>query len=441
MGIFKAYDVRGVVPAELDEGKASRIGRAAVAVLKAKSMVVGRDWRPSGEKLAEALCAGIRDAGADALDIGRTTTPMLYFAVGKYGYDAACMVTASHNPPEYNGFKFTGRGASPVSYDGGLNRIEELIGGELPPKAAKRGGQSSRQVREDYLKFLAPWMDGVAPLSAVVDAMHGSTGAFLKDLFARLPVKAAFIRDRVEDAPPGHEANPLKSKFIEPLCREVVARKADMGVAFDGDGDRVMFVDEKGRAVGSDLMTGLMAPEFLKKYPGSAIGYDLRSSRAVAEEIQKAGGKPFRTRVGHSFIKAVMREKDSPFAGELSGHFYFRDHFFTESADIAMLTVMRVLSRNKLTLSAAIKPLARYHQSGEINFTVDNADAAIERLSAAFKDGKQDRLDGLTVDYDKWWFNVRKSNTEPILRLNLEAGTEEMMKEQLGRVERVIKGK
>jgi phosphomannomutase len=439
MGIFKAYDIRGIVPDDLNVELAYRIGRAAPAVLEAQSIVVGRDMRVSSPDLAEALMRGIVDSGCDAVDMGMCSTSLNYFATGFGGYDGGIMVTASHNPKEYNGFKFSRKGAAPVSYETGYADVERFVAGDVPPPAEKPGRITTVDHWPDYKKRLLELAEGLSPLTVVVDAGNGMAGKFMPDLFADLPCELHPLYFELDGTFPNHEANPLKKENIVDLQRKVRELGADIGVAFDGDADRCMFVDEKGDAVSSDLVTALIALEVLPAEPGAAIIYDLRSSRVVPEEIEKAGGIPIETRVGHSFMKAIMRENGAPVGGELSGHYYFRDQYYSDSAETAMLFILRLMSRSKKAMSELVQPLKRYFPTGEINFTVEDKVATIRQLKDAFSDGEQSRLDGLTVRYDTWWFNVRTSNTEPVLRLNLEANTAEIRDRERQRVEAVLK--
>ncbi len=439
MGIFKAYDVRGIVPEDLDAEVAHKIGRAAVKVLEATSIVVGRDMRLSGKNLADAFIEGARESGADAIDTGQTTTPMNYFSVGHYGYDAAAMVTASHNPSEWNGFKFSRAEARPVSADTGLREMERIVtSGELPPAAGKPGRLITKDIVGDYIDYLLKFAADIEPFKVAVDTGNGMSGRFLPLFFERLPCELHGLYLEPDGTFPNHEPNPLKPENMRDLQEFVRELRADVGMAFDGDGDRVALVDERGEIVPCDLLTALLAPEFLRKEPGAHIIYDLRSSQVVPEEIRKAGGTPVEYRVGHSFMKGVLREKDAPMAGELSGHYYFRDTYYSDSGDFAMLMVLKVLSREKAPLSELIRPLRRYRATGEINFEVEDKDAKIQELSEAFKDAEVYFLDGVSIRYDDWWCNVRKSNTEPLLRLNLEAKTESLRDEARRRVEEII---
>jgi len=430
MGIFKAYDIRGLYPKELDEGMARRIGNAFARFLKAKRLVVGRDMRTHSPAVADAVMEGIRDAGCDVIDIGLASTPMAYYAIGSQDCDGGLNVTASHNPGEYNGMKLCGAGARPISGATGIKDIERLCGDAYPPPVADRGRRHEADLLPAYADHAAAFADLARPVTVALDAANGMAAYTLPPILERLPqVDARALFMELDGNFPNHEANPLKEENLDPVRKLVAETGAAFGVGFDGDADRCCFVDETGRTVGADLMTALMARTFLEQYPGAPVVYDLRSSWAVKEEIEKAGGVPIRDRVGHSFIKATMREKGAVFAGELSGHFYFKDHFTCDSGEIALASAMALVSKSELPLSALVEGLRRYHSTGEINFRVEDKDAAIDKLKREFSGGRQDELDGITVEFGElgaeewWWFNVRASNTESLLRLNLEAST------------------
>jgi len=427
MGIFKAYDIRGLYPEELDEALAEKIGLAAGSFFPGKTIVVGRDMRRSGPALADALIRGLTHAGKDVVDIGAVTTPMVTFAVARYGYDGGLMVTASHNPAKYNGIKLTAKGAEPVSYDTGINEIEEMVTSGNLPQAPTTGSVTSREVLPDYLEHLMGSAGNIRGLKVVIDAGNGMAGMLMPPLFERLDCELVPLYFDLDGSFPHHEANPLKPENIVDLQKKVVEVGADVGVAFDGDGDRVAFVDERGEAISCDLVTALIAREVLKTNPGAHIIYDLRSSWVVREEIEAAGGKPVISRVGHSFIKRTMREKDAAFGGELSGHYYFRENFYCDSGAFALLKVLGLLSAAGRPLSELVRPLKRYHASGEINSEVEDKEAKIEELARLYACGEAHRLDGLTVEFRDWWFNVRPSNTEPVLRLVVEAKSRERM--------------
>lgn len=443
MPLFKAYDVRGIVPDELNEDIAYRIGRATAEFLKTRRIVVGRDMRASSGPLSKALCKGITDTGTDVIWIGQCSSPMCYFAVGRYGYGGGVMVTASHNPAKYNGMKFCRENAIPVGSDGGLKDIEKRVAelGEQkvpPPKAVRKGKIVKKAILNDYVRHVLSFAEGIKPFRIVMDAGNGMTGKFLPALLKKLPqLKVKKMYFKPDGSFPHHEADPLKDENIRDLQREVLATRPDLGIAFDGDGDRVAFVDEKGARVPNDLISALIAREMLAKKKAPMV-YDLRSSWVVKEEVLKHGGTPLESRVGHSFIKALMRKHDAMFGGELSGHYYFKDNYFADSADIAWLKILNVLSKENRPFSEVAAPLRRYHATGEINFHVSDKDGIIRNLKQKYGNGEISEKDGITVRFPDWWFNVRPSNTEPVLRLNLEAKTRGLMAEKKAELERLV---
>jgi len=433
MGIFKAYDIRGLYPDEIDEGMARRIGNAFARFLKAKRLVVGRDMRTHSPEVAGGVMEGIRDAGCDVIDAGLCSTPMAYYAIATQDCDGGLNVTASHNPGQYNGMKLCREGARPISGASGIKDIERRVKKAYPRPVADRGRASEVDLLTDFAAHVAAFGSVARPVAVAIDAANGMGAYTLPPILERLEgVEAHTLFMELDGTFPNHEANPLKEENLDPVRALVRERGADFGVGFDGDADRCCFVDETGRTVAADLMTALLARVFLEKYPGAPVVYDLRSSWAVKEEIEKAGGVAVRDRVGHSFIKATMRERGAVFGGELSGHFYFKDHFTCDSGEIALACTLGLVSRSEQPLSRLVADLRRYHSTGEINFRVEDKEGAIARLKREFSDGRQDELDGITVEYGDvaddlwWWFNVRASNTEPLLRLNLEASTAEL---------------
>ena len=433
MGIFKAYDIRGLYPDEIDEGMARRIGNAFARFLKAKRLVVGRDMRTHSPEVAGGAMEGIRDAGCDVIDAGLCSTPMAYYAIATQDCDGGMNVTASHNPGQYNGMKLCREDARPISGATGIKDIERRVKKAYPKPVADRGRTRSVDLLVPFAEHVAAFVKPGRPVKLALDAANGMGAYTLPPVLERLgTIEAHTLFMELDGSFPNHEANPLKEENLDPVRALVTEQGCDLGVGFDGDADRCCFVDETGRTVGADLMTALLAREFLKQYPGAPVVYDLRSSWVVKEEIERAGGVPIRDRVGHSFIKATMREKGAVFGGELSGHFYFKDHFTSDSGEIAMACALSLMGQSDEPLSRMVEDLRRYHSTGETNFRVEDKDAAIARLKREFADGKQDELDGITVEYGDvsdqlwWWFNVRASNTEPLLRLNLEASTAEL---------------
>ena len=428
--IFKAYDVRGIYPDQLDEDAARRIGVTFAGFAGAEAVVVGRDCRPSSPPLVEAFVDGVTAAGADAVDLGLATTDMLYFASGRLGLPGA-MFTASHNPPEWNGIKLCRSGASPVGEDSGLMEVRDLAArGEHP--SGQRGSVRSRDMVQEYVDHVVSFVEPsrLEPLTVVADAANGMAGLVLPAIFERLPMKLVGLYLELDGTFPNHPADPIQPENQEDLRRAVLEHGADVGLAFDGDADRVFLVDERAQGVSGSLVTALVAKEMLEREPGAKVIHNLICSWVVPEVIREQGGEPVRTRVGHSLIKKVMADTGAIFGGEHSGHYYFRDHYRADSGLIAALLVLQELSDAGVPLSELLRPFERYRQSGEINSVVTDQGAAVERVAAAFADGRQDRLDGLTVEYDDWWFNVRPSNTEPLLRLNVEARTDALLEEK-----------
>lgn len=439
MSVFKAYDVRGVYPGEIDEDLAHRIGHAFAALLEARSLVVGRDMRTMAPDVARALIRGALEAGSDVVDIGLASTPMTYFAIGSLGVDGGVQVTASHNPAEYIGFKFCRKGCVPVSRDSGIADLEGMVSGDMPAPAADRGRSEQRTVLEPYLEHVASFgAQDVGGLRVVVDTANAMAGHAMPRLLKRLPVKEHILFPELDGGFPNHPADPLKQENLRFLAAAVVEEGADLGVAFDGDADRCVFVDHAGETVRSDHLTAAFAQDFLGREPGASVVYDLRSSRAVPEAIREAGGRPVRERVGHSFIKATMRRENAILAGELSGHYYFRHNFFSDSGEIAMVVLLSLLSRRGCGIRELVAPFMRYPSTGEINFRVEDARKCMELLKQRFAEGRVDELDGVTVSFPDWWFNVRPSNTEPLLRLNMEAEDEETLAARRSELEALL---
>jgi phosphomannomutase len=437
-GIFKAYDVRGIYPSEINEAKARQIGLAFQHVLDetdrdgSNTVVVGRDMRSHSEPLERALIDGLTAAGLDVLEIGLATTPMTYFAVGHTGAAGGVQVTASHNPSRYNGLKFSRRGARPVSGDHGIALMEEKVAAGDLPEAGRRGTVERGDITEAYRRHVLGHLADPpgAPLKVVADAANGM-GTLYRPLLEAMGIELVPLYFELDGAFPNHEANPLKEENLRDLQEAVLAEEAAFGVSFDGDADRSAFVDENGRSVGSDLVTALIAGELLAESPGSAVVYDLRSSKAVDEYIREHGGEPVRERVGHSFMKATLRRKEGVFGGELAGHYYFRDSFYADSSILAVVEILNLLWKSGKTLSQLVEPLRRYAKSPEINFEVEDKQGKMDELARRYAGGDVDWLDGVSVHFPTWWFNVRPSNTEPFLRLVLEADTQDELNTRL----------
>jgi len=445
--LFKAYDVRGIVPDELTPALAREIGRALVATLQPKTVVVGRDMRVSSPVLAAALIEGIRDGGADVVDIGMVSTDALSFAVGKYGYPAGVMVTASHNPPQYNGFKISREEARALSLEEGLDEIRDhVVNDDLPPikPTAERGGLTQRDILDDYASHMLSLIDRtkLRPLRIAIDAGNGMAGVTVPRVFRDLPVQVTPMYFEPDGTFPNHPANPIEPENIAELRKVVVENGYDLGAAFDGDADRVFLVDEKGDAVGGDILTSMVASRMLDRNPGAAIVYNLICSRGVPETIAAKGGRPIRSRVGHSYIKETMRQEDAVFGGEHSGHFYFRDNWYADSGMAALLFALEAISEANQPLSAVIAPLDHRFRSGEINSEVSDAAAVMHSIEEHYRaEGAEiDHLDGVTVSFPTWWFNVRASNTQPLLRLNVEVDDREMLEKKTAEVLTTIRG-
>jgi len=440
MGVFKAYDVRATYPDPLNEDKAWRIGWATATFLMAeaseagmegdaaRTLAIGHDMRRSSPALVRALKDGIAAAGGDVIDVGLVDTPCVGFAINHLGCCGGIQTTASHNPARYNGFKISRAKARPVGQLTGLLEIESLAQDVDREGAACVGGRATNQdlwdaYRSHVFTYLDPALKtGDATLTVAIDASNGMAGTMVPKIFSDVPglniVELYFDNDSGEFV---HDPNPLVAANLADLQQLVIESGADVGICFDGDADRCMIVDEQGVIIGCDLITAWLAQRFLAREPGGSIVYDLRSSHALAEMVREAGGTPVEGRVGHVFMKQMMAEHDAAFGGELSGHFYFRDNAYADSGAMAMAAIASALATDGRPLSEIIAPARRYAQSGEINFEVDDKDAAMARLVAAYPDATVTRLDGVTVDMGRWWCNVRPSNTEPLLRLNLEA--------------------
>lgn len=431
-GIFKAYDVRGIVPSEINEDTARQIGLAFHHVLdeedraNGNTVVVSRDMRSHSDGLAKSLIEGLTASGLDVLDIGVATTPMNYFGVGHTKAAGGVQVTASHNPAQYNGFKFSRHGARPVSGDHGIPLIEQKVRSGDLPVVTKPGTVTHANLFDEYERHVLSFLREPESrrLKVAVDAANGM-GTIYRPILEKMGIDLVPLYFELDGTFPNHEANPLKEENLRDLMRLVKESGADLGVAFDGDADRSAFVDERGVPIGSDLMTALIGGELLSREPGRAVLFDLRSSRAVAEYIQEKGGIPVRERVGHSFMKATLRKRDGIFGGELAGHYYFRDTFHADSAILAVVEVLNVLRETGKSLSELIQPLRRYAKSPEINFEVEDKQGKMDELARRYADAQIDYLDGITFQYPDWWANVRPSNTEPYLRLVLEARTPE----------------
>jgi phosphomannomutase len=451
--IFKAYDVRSTYPNPLNEEAAWKVGHASAQYLKRSrqnatdrvkledTMVVSRDMRPSSPSLSAALIEGIRSVGMNVIDIGIIDTSMIYFAINYLDAVGGIQTTASHNPIQYNGFKISGPKAKPIGAASGLDDIKRIADSlQRVGRTGLSGKLSEQNLWPEYKKHVLQFLQLKRPIKVVIDASNGMAGKMIPAIFDGIPnlqiipllfeITGSFT----------HEPNPLVEENLAMLKSLIAKEKPDLGVCFDGDADRCIFVDENQKAIGCDIITALLARDFLQlpQNKGSTIVYDLRSSHVVADEVKSAGGIPRRDRVGHAFIKKTMSETKAVFGGELSGHFYFRDNFFADSGAIAFARVLSVLSAQPKSIGELVAPLHRYSQTGEVNFQVEDKDGKIRELADAYKKGQVDYLDGITVDFGDWWFNVRKSNTEPLLRLNLEAKTPQLKEEKFTELKKIL---
>jgi phosphomannomutase len=441
--VFKAYDVRGLYPTELDEGGAYAIGRAYVEEFEPKAIAVGRDMRLSSPSMVEATVSGAADGGADVVDVGLVGTEMLYYAVGALSLDGGITVTASHNPKEYTGMKIVRRGALPVGGESGLLEVRERALRGFSDVAARSDVHAEDIYpgwTDKVLSFVEP--DAIARLRVVIDAANGMAGAMLPPVLERLPARAIECFFEPDGSFPNHEPNPLLPENREFIVAKVLAENADLGVAFDGDADRCFFVDDTGEFVPGDFVTALLAEAVLEKEPGATIIYDVRASWAVRDTVEHGGGRAIVNRVGHAFIKHRMRKENAAFAGEVSGHYYFRDFFQADSGVIPMLLMLELVSRKGQKLSEILAPYrGRYFLTGELNTKVTDVAVKLQELKERFGgEGELSHLDGVSVTAPDWHMNVRPSNTEPLLRLNLEATSRELMERKRDAVLAVIRG-
>ncbi len=435
-GIFKAYDIRGIYPGQLDEDLAYQIGRAYVAYLGARRIAVSRDMRVSSPTLAAAFTDGALAQGADVVDFGMLGTDMLYYAVAREDLDGGAQITASHNPKQYNGMKLVRRQALPLSGDAGISDIRTMILDGGIPDGAGGGRRSESHLLDDYVDHVLSFIDPAAirPFHLVLDAGSGMGGLVAPPLFNRLPCRTTRLCFDIDGTFPNHQANPLLEENRRDLVERVVADGADAGVAWDGDADRCFFVDGEGEFIAGDFITALLAEAFLRKEPGAAIVYDVRASYAVKDTVAAGGGTALMNRVGHAFFKKRMREENAAFGGEVTGHYYFRNNFYADNGFIPALLILELMSVKGQTLSELLAPLREhYFISGEINTEMADMSAVaatIDALAARYRDAHVYRMDGVSVEYPTWHFNVRPSNTEPLLRLNLEGDTPELMAEK-----------
>ncbi len=445
--IFKAYDVRGVVPDQIDAALCEQIGAAFGRFVLEHAdgpapsrVLVARDMRTSGVELAGAFAEGVQHQGLDVVDLGLASTDLVYFAAGSRDAPAA-MFTASHNPAQYNGIKLCLAGARPIGQDTGLTEIKRLVASGVAAAPTEPGRIEALDLLDDFARHVRSFVDVsvLRPLKVVADTANGMGGLVVPKVFEGLPFELELLYPELDGTFPHHPADPIQSENLRDLQARVRATGADVGLAFDGDADRVFLVDDQAEPLSGSTTTSIVATGILEREPGATILYNLISSKAVPEVIREHGGTPVRTRVGHSFIKQVMAETGAAFGGEHSAHYYFRDNFRADSGSIAALVVLEQICKAAVPLSQLRRPFDRYAASGEINTSVDDTAAVIDRVAAAYPGAAQDRVDGLTVDLGDWWFNLRPSNTEPLLRLNLEAPTRSAVDAHVAEVRALIK--
>lgn len=436
--IYRSYDIRGVVPDELDATEAYHIGRAYAQYTGAGKVVVARDMRPSGDQLTPELIRGLTEGGVNVIDMGQATTPLFYFAVHHLKTDGGLMVTASHNPGQYNGVKMTRKAAVPIGGNSGLMEIRDLVEKRDWPAVGSVGLVETADVKEAYLNMITEGVDA-SGFTIVVDTGNGMAGLLAQEYFDRIKAKVIPLYWDLDGTFPNHEADPLTEENRVDAEKAVKENEVNMGVMFDGDADRVFFIEETGATIEGDIATALIGQELLKRNPGATILYDLRASRVVKEAIEEAGGVAHMSKVGHSNIKAQMREENAIFAGEVSGHFYFTP-WYAESAYYALGAIIRLMKESGKTLSELVAPLNKYAKTPEINFKVDNKDAILVALKEKYSDAQILELDGVSIIYKDWWANVRASNTEPLLRLNMEADTPELLQEKRTELETILTG-
>jgi phosphomannomutase len=444
--IFKAYDIRGLYPSELNEDTARQIGRGFASYLKPKVVGVSRDMRVSSPTIAAAFIDGVRTQGVDVIDYGMLGTDQIYFAVVEDGLEGGAQITASHNPGKYNGIKMVRAGAQPLSGDAGIGDIRDMIAGDrLPAPAAAPGTVTRRDVLPRYVDKVMSFIDVgvIKPFRVVLDAGSGMAGLAAPPLFERLPCSVTRLCFDIDGTFPNHEANPLLEENRRDITEEVIRQKADIGIAWDGDADRCFFIDGSGEFISGDFVTALLAEAFLMKNPGATVIYDLRASHAVRDTAARYGGKALMNRVGHAFIKQRMRQEDGIFAGEVTGHYYFRDFYYADNGFIPALLILELMSKKSKSLRDLLAPYReRYFISGEINTKLKSMSEVPEKLAAVaahYQDAEIAHMDGVSVDYPDWHFNVRASNTEPLLRLNLEAATPELMEKRRDEVLQLIR--
>ncbi len=444
MKAFHAYDIRGIYNEEFNKEDVYKIGLTLPEILHTNKVLIGRDMRISSPEIFNVLCDGITNSGSDVYDAGLATTPFIYWSTARFGFDASVMITASHNPKEYNGMKISRTNALPVGYDSGLKELEYRMAQYIPRSLThKKGKVYDFEVKQDYIKFLKNYLVDLSNLHIAIDCSNGMAGIFVKDLFKELPV---FINDKPDGTFPGHDPNPLEPENVKQLQEKVKSEKSDIGVIYDGDADRVMFVDEKGNFIPPDLIIALLAHYFFeeKGLTGNVL-QDIRTSKSVAEYIEKFDAKMYMWRVGRAYASVKLREIDGIYGGELAGHYYFRDFYYSDSGILASLLVLRIISKFKkrgIRFSEIIGDIRNYSNSGEINFKIEDKKSAILALKEYFTQKEKPAafydFDGYRIEFKDWWFNIRPSNTEPYLRLLVEAKNDQMLNKKLAVIESII---
>lgn len=441
MGVFNSNDIRGIFNKEWNSVTAYKIGLVLGSVIDADRIVVGRDSRITSNEVFNSLSEGIIDSGRDVYDIGLCDTPAVYFAVSHYKYDGGVMITASHNPPEYNGMKVVREDSKPVGFKNGIEELEKLTSAEIPSDfySDVKGKIYKKNIEDDYLEFYRKYSEDLGKMKLVIDCSSGTAGIFGKKIISNVSADYLFINSEPDGNFPSHGPNPMLEKNLEQLKENVVSRAADIGLCFDGDADRVVFIDEKGQSVSPDMIIGILGEYFLRNR-SETIFYDLRCSNGIAEYISECGGKAVMCPVGHTGIKKLMRETGGAFGGELAGHYYFRDYFYSDSAWMTALLVLNVLKNSGKTLSEIVSGMQRYFFSGEINFRVEKRETLFSELKEKYPDGWITDIDGLRIDYPEWWFVVRQSTNEPLVRLVVEARKKALLKKMIKELSSCIKG-
>jgi phosphomannomutase len=449
MGAFHAYDIRGIYNKDFDKDVAYKVGYFIPELLRSDKVLLGRDARSSSPEIHSALIAGITDYGADVVDLGLSTTPMVYYATGKYGYKASAQITASHNPKEYNGIKVSRENALPVGFDSGLGTIKRWIDENKPtPVSQKKGKVENLDIKGEYIEFLLKYKKDLDNLKIAVDVSNGMAALLIKDVLGNDSDKLHYIFDELDGTFPNHEANPLIPENVKALKEKVIEKRCDVGVIFDGDADRVMFVDENGRFISPDLMIALLGHYFLEERGEKGkVLQDIRSSKAVGEYLSPMGGEMVTWKVGRAYAAHKLREIDGIFGGELAGHYYFRDFFYSDSGIMASLIILGIISKMKakgIRLSQLIGSIERYKNSGEINFRIEQKQKAMDIVRDYFTSVEKPvasfDFDGYRVEFPQWWFNIRPSNTEPYLRFIAEATTDELLDAKVSKVKELISG-